>query len=138
VCTGIALALSEFPQDLVAALPARRIHERGGEKEARFLYRDPERLLPVWVGGQLQLVRWGRGRGGESTLPVQGGTWEEKVDSGWWKDAGAEPVDIAATGALANGVWYFLRQGIRGWWCRMRATRWCTWCARRRATTTAP
>jgi hypothetical protein len=56
--SGVALALSELPSELIArhAL-GRRIHDRSGEREVQFLFADAERLLPVWLNGQLQVLR---------------------------------------------------------------------------------
>jgi hypothetical protein len=36
------------------------------------------------------------------------------VDEGLWRNAGAIPVDIPATLGMERGVWYRIRQGIRG------------------------
>ena len=35
-------------------------------------------------------------------------------DPSRWADAGAQPVDIPATMGLENGVWYQIREGLRG------------------------
>jgi hypothetical protein len=114
VCTGIALTLSELPLEFIDRHGLRRrIHERGGgEQEVRFLFRDPDRRLPVWRGDQLEVVRWGRPRGRRSRLPCTAWTWLETVESGFW--AGAAAVEIPATAALSNGVWFLVRQGVRG------------------------
>jgi hypothetical protein len=46
----------------------------------QFLFRDAERLLPVWHEGRLQLARWGNRRGESRALPLTGWarleTWE--------------------------------------------------------------
>jgi hypothetical protein len=117
MCVGVAVAWGELPLELIERCGLeRRAHDRGGEREVRFLFRDRDRCLPVWRGGQLEIVRWGQPRGLGGRLPATGWTWRETVESGWWNESGAEAVDIPALAALANGVWYFVRQGIRGLW----------------------
>src|SRR5262245_62091882 len=83
-----------------------RVHDRGGEKEVRFLWRQQERLLPVWHEGQLRLVRWGCRRGESKVLPCTGWTWQESVEEGCWAVWEAEPVDIPATMGFEGGVWF--------------------------------
>jgi hypothetical protein len=54
MCTGIALAWNEMPTELIGRHGLeRRVHERGGEREIRFLYRDRRPRLPIWRDGQL-------------------------------------------------------------------------------------
>jgi hypothetical protein len=70
MCVGIALAWSELPTELIERHGLeRRAHERGGEREVQFLYRDRHPCLPVWREGQLQIVRWGNRRGESRFLP---------------------------------------------------------------------
>jgi len=115
MCAGIALALSELPLELVERHGLlKRLHRRGGEEEARFLYRHPEPCLPVWRQGQLEVVRWGARRGDTKVLPCTGWTWQATVEAGEWNQWAAEAVDVPATLALENGVWYRVNQGIRG------------------------
>src|SRR5262249_36813933 len=94
----------------------RLLHKRGdkGEREVRFLYRDRRPRLPVWRDGQLEIVRWGNGRGQSRVLPRTGWTWQVTIHEGGWQGSDAVPGDIPATLALENGVWYRVRQGIRG------------------------
>jgi hypothetical protein len=67
---GTALALSELPEELMIQHGlARRVYDRGGEREVQFLFADAERLLPVWRNGQLQILRWGNRRGESAHLP---------------------------------------------------------------------
>jgi hypothetical protein len=113
VCTGVALAYSELPRDLIAAHSlSKRVHCRGGEDEVRFLYRAPERVLPVWYGGQLRIVRWGSRTG--QTLPATGWTWRASVEGGLWADWAGESVIIPATLGYEGGVWFKIRVGIQG------------------------
>ncbi|MGZ3412465.1 MAG: hypothetical protein ACXWNX_01245, partial [Isosphaeraceae bacterium] len=52
MCVGIALAWSELPTELIGRHGLhRRVHDRGGEKEVQFLYRDRKPRLPVWRDG---------------------------------------------------------------------------------------
>ena len=115
MCIGIALAWSDLPTELIGRHGLEsRAHERGGEREARFLYRDRNPCLPVWRDGQLEVVRWGNGRGESRGLPRTGWTWLETIDSGGWQGLDAVLVDIPATLGLERGVWFRIRQGIRG------------------------
>jgi hypothetical protein len=56
--TGIALAVADIPLRMIEQehLEPRR-HERGGEGGFQFLFRDADRLLPVWHEGRLRLER---------------------------------------------------------------------------------
>lgn len=115
MCVGIALAWSELPRELITRHGLwLRLHERGGEPEVRFLYRDRSPRLPVWRDGRLQVVRWGNGRGQSRFLPRTGWTWEETVKEGGWAGVGGVLVDIPATLGLERGVWFRIRQGMRG------------------------
>ena len=115
MCIGIALAWSELPGELIDRHGLeRRVHERGGEQEARFLYRERRPRLPVWRDGRLQIVRWGNGRGQSRFLPPTGWTWHSTIQEGGWRASSAIAVDIPATFALDGGVWYHVRQGLRG------------------------
>lgn len=111
--TGIALALSELPAELMdKGRLSRRVHQRGGEGEVRFLFRHKERLLPVWREGELELVRWGTRRGEAQELPCTGWAQLVTAEAGGW--SGAEEVVIPATLGFDGGVWYKISQGIRG------------------------
>jgi len=115
MCTGIALAYSALPLELIQRHGLRgRVHERGGEWEVQFLYRHAPRWLPVWHEGRLRVVRWGCRRGESRVLPCTGWTWQATVAAGGWAWCQAEPVDIPATLALERGIWYHVRQGLRG------------------------
>jgi hypothetical protein len=113
--TGVALALSELPVELVARHGLkRRVHERGGEAEVRFLFADRQRLLPVWLDGQLLVVSWGNRRGESKSLPQTGWTRQTSIESGAWGEQELHTVVIPATLGLDRGVWYCIRQGVRG------------------------
>jgi hypothetical protein len=115
MCDGIAVAKSEFSIELVERCGlASVLHDRGGEAEYRFLYRDRRPRLPVWRDGRIEIVRWGNGRGESRFLPRTGWTWLTTVEEGGWRNANAVPVDIPAAVILDKGVWIRVRQGIRG------------------------
>ncbi len=92
----------------------RRVHERGGEREVRFLYRDCRPRLPIWRDGRMQIVRWGNASGQSRFLPRTGWTWQSTIQEGYWRSLNPERVDIPATLGLERGVWFRIRQGIRG------------------------
>jgi hypothetical protein len=113
--SGVGLAWSEIPLELVEHHGLqRRIYERGGEREVQFLLCERERALPVWLDGQLQIVRWGNRRGESRALPYSAWTWLTTLESGGWGDRQAEPVVIPASMGLDRGVWFHIREGIRG------------------------
>jgi hypothetical protein len=112
---GIALALSELPSELVERHGLRRrVHDRGGEPEVRFLLCDQDRVLPAWLDGRLQVVRWGNRRGQSRALPCTAWTWAATVEAGAWVAFGAEPTVIPAAMGLDGGVWYRIGEGVRG------------------------
>jgi hypothetical protein len=115
VFAGVALALSGLPLELLDRHGLRRrLHDRGGEPEVRFLLWDAERVLPVWLGGALQVVRWGNRRGQSRALPCTAWTWLSTLEGGGWGDRELTPVVIPATLGLDRGVWYHVREGVRG------------------------
>jgi len=116
VCLGIAVAGSELPTEMIGRFGlGRRRHLRGQREEYRFLFRDRRACLPIWRDGQLQLVRWGNGRGQSRVLPRTGWTWESSIREGRWQGSGAVPVDIPANyGLERRGVWFLIETGIRG------------------------
>jgi hypothetical protein len=122
MCVAVALPLSELPVELIEQCSLlSRVHDRGGEKELRFYCRAVPALLPVWCGGRLQVVRWGNRDRAERKLPPTGWTWKETVEAGKWSALEPEPVDVPAAYALMNGVWYRVKQGVRGLLVRTRA-----------------
>ena len=115
MCDGIALAWSEFPTETIGRHRlGRRVHERGGEREVQFLYRERWPQLPVWRDGRLIVVRWGNGRGRSRFLPRTGWTWQTSIDAGDWRNLDSAFVDVPATLCVDGGMWYKIRQGMRG------------------------
>jgi hypothetical protein len=108
MCSGIALAYSDIPLEMVEGL-SPLVHERGGEKEFRFLYRMRNPKLPVWVEGRLQIVQWGIP--GSGVEPGRGCVWQDAVESVL---ASAVKVDVPATLGCSNGIWFRITQGVRG------------------------
>lgn len=109
---GIAIPYGDVPTETIERYGlSRLIHERGGERELRFLRRLNRPVLPVWHQGRLRIVPWGcRTR----LLPVCGLTWLRSVEEGAWSKCSAECVEIPAVLGLENGVWYYIRRGVRG------------------------
>lgn len=115
MCAGIALSLTELPVEWHGRADVqRRIHQRGGEAEARFLYRDPDPLLPVLYDRQLRLVPWGNRRGRARGLPKTGWTWKATIQRQGWAGLETHPVIIPANAGCERGIWFALRQGIEG------------------------
>jgi hypothetical protein len=47
-------------------------------------------------------------------LPLGGWTRLARLESGYWSRCGAEAVDVPAALGLDGGVWYAIRQRVRG------------------------
>lgn len=115
MCTGIALAFSEVPLVAIEQYKLeKRLHDREGEREFRFLFRDVPRLIPVIHEGQFKIVRWGCKRGESKHLPCTGWTWVETLHKGGWQGFDAEKVLIPATLGVENGRWFCIQEGIEG------------------------
>ncbi len=115
MCVGIALALSDLPVPFFEEHGLKsRVHDRGGELEVQFHSWQQPRVLPVRHEGKLVLARWGVSRGERSPLPPTGWTWRATVASGYWAEAGAEPVIIPASLGLEGGVWFPILEGVEG------------------------
>ena len=113
--SAVAVAFSDLPLDLFDQHGlANRVHERGGESEVRFVLADRDRVLPVWLDGGLQIIRWGNRRGQSRGLPCTAWTQMETLEKRGWGDREVEPVVIAATMGFDRGVWFRVREGVRG------------------------
>jgi len=114
MCTGIALPVSELPEDLVR-LHERRLARREGssERELRFLFRDPEPELPLSVEGHIKVYPWGN-RDAELRLPRTGWCRQESLEAGLWRHWQPQPVIIPAAFGLERGVWFVIKEGLQG------------------------
>ena len=115
MCVGIALAYSELPLPLIDEYRLNeRVDDRGGEKELRFYWQAVPALVPIWWNGKPHVVRWGNRDRTERKLPPSGWTWRETIEAGKWTALEPEPVSIPASYGLMNGVWFRVKQGMRG------------------------
>lgn len=115
MCVAIAVVTSELPLALVEGHGLTdRVHERGGEAEVRFYARAVPAVLPVWWGGRLHVVRWGNRDRAERALPPTAWTWKETVAAGTWAALEPEEVLVPASYGYMNGVWYKVKEGVRG------------------------
>ena len=115
MCLAIALPIDELPAELVR-MHQRRIvvREPAGTREVRFLFRDPQPALPVWVDCRLLVLPWGN-RAKTSRLPRTGWCRLEDLEAGLWRHLQPEAVDIPATLGLEKGVWFLIPEGgLRG------------------------
>jgi hypothetical protein len=113
--SGVAVAYSNLPVEVIERHGlAARVYERGGEAEVRFLLTDRDRSLPVCIDGGLRIVRWGNRRGQSRGLPCTAWTCLETLEKGGWGDREVVPVVIAAALGLDRGVWFRVREGVRG------------------------
>jgi hypothetical protein len=115
MCEAIALPWSGVPREIIGRHGLyRRACERGGEVEIQFLARDRNPRIPIWRDGRLQIVRWGNSRGQSRFLPRTCWTWLETVRDGGWRHCRPLPVEIPATLGCERGIWYVVKQGMRG------------------------
>lgn len=122
MCVAVSLPADDLPASLRdGGRLGDRLFGRGGDPEVRFYWRARPALLPVWLDGRLQLVRWGSRDRADRTLPPTGWTWEATVEAGRWREMAPEPVDIPASFGLMNGVWFKVKQGMKGLLVRDRA-----------------
>jgi hypothetical protein len=92
----------------------RHIHDRGGDREIRFLLGVNNPTLPVWWNRQLVLLRWGTRRRQSRVLPVTSWARASTVEAGLWARCQPEEVVIPATLGLDRGVWFHVVEGVRG------------------------
>ncbi len=62
----------------------------------------------------MQIVRWGNGGGQSRHLPPTGWTWQASIEGGMWRNLDTAFVDIPGALGYERGVWYAIREGIRG------------------------
>lgn len=116
MCAGIAVSGRDLPVKLVeqhGLLDRMVVRQEGADREFRFLFRDPRPLLPAWHGEQLGIFSWGN-RNRRSKLPRTAWVRQEDLEAGHWSQLRPEPVDIPASLGLDRGVWFQIREGVRG------------------------
>ena len=116
MCAGISLSWRDFPVQLVEQhlLQDRKVVRlEGADWEIRFLFRDPLPLIPAWHGERLDVYPWGN-TDRRSKLPRTGWVKMQDLEAGYWNQLRPEQVDIPASFGLDKGVWFQIREGIRG------------------------
>lgn len=116
MCMGISLSWRDLPDVLIEQHGLEnRIVTRGQEaaREIRFLWRDPNPLLPVWHGLKLNIYMWGN-RSRKCKLPATAWIGVEEMEAGTLTELAPEDVEIPATFGYAGGVWFQIFQGMRG------------------------
>ena len=117
VCAGISLSWRELPEALIER---HRLQDRivvrheGGDREIHFLFRNRRPLIPAWSADQLGIYEWGNRSNPKSRLPRSGWVSIEEMEAGRWQSLNPEPVDIPATLGLERGIWFQVKEGIRG------------------------
>jgi hypothetical protein len=107
------IVVREF-QDIARGRGLReRIRVRDGVPEMYFLIRDSERVLPVYHGGVLHVLRWGNQRNQSKILPCTAWAMQDGLETGRWASLKPEDAVIPASRALDNEVWYDVREGVR-------------------------
>jgi hypothetical protein len=108
---GVAVA---DPYDIAEGQHIReRIRNRDGRPEMYFFLTDPERVLPVYLGGGTRIVRWGGRRANGDRFPLS--AWLQLADLATGKLLALEPeeVIVRANRAVDNGIWYDVAVGVR-------------------------
>jgi hypothetical protein len=109
---GLALPCSDLPIELIERCElGRLVHDRGGEREIRFMRQRPRAVLPIRHNGELRIVPWGCRTG---KMPATGYTWQHTVEAGEWTNYNAEAIEIPAKAGYHNGVWFRIQTGARG------------------------
>lgn len=80
--------------------------------EVRIYFAQKNAHLPVLLHGQNTLIRWGNKNG--LHIPKTGFCKIESWKAGKWLWLHPIPVNIIASSALVNGVWFQVKQGIQG------------------------
>src|SRR4051812_23121703 len=106
MCFGVSVPWDDLPTHLLARPDLRKRRYRRGRArpEARFLFSDPDRLLPVLIDGQLRLLPWGARRESHQGLPCTGWTWKDSLEKGLWREVAPELAIVPAAFALDHGV----------------------------------
>lgn len=116
MCQGISLARCEIPESLIERYRLdERVIRRGEESddEYRFLLAERTPLLPVWHENQFVILPWGN-RDRRAGVPVSGWCPQESLEAGAWAHWQPREVFIPATFGFDRGVWYQIREGLKG------------------------
>jgi hypothetical protein len=114
MCTGIAIAVSELPVELVRRHRLlERVYARAGVEEFQFHWWQVPTLLPVRREGKLELLPWGS-KLRRGPLPYGGWVSLEHVESGLFANAHPEEVVIPANLGHQKGTWFLVVEGIKG------------------------
>jgi hypothetical protein len=113
--TAVAVPFELIPIDLIRPHKlAQQLHVYEDWPEFRFHFGGPDCILPVeHAGGRITVARWGCRREESRVLPATGWTRIDRIESGYWRDAGAEEVNIPASRGYDNGFWVPLAAPIR-------------------------
>ncbi len=117
MCDGVSLLRSEIPQRLIRQFKLEsRVVVRGEQapEEIRFLRREGRPWLPAWHAGQLGIHAWGCRSRQEQGFPPGAWCHREHLEAGYWRHLQPEPVEIPANYVLDRGIWYVVRDGLRG------------------------
>jgi hypothetical protein len=69
--SGIAMPLDQLSStQLIRHGPTHRVHDRLGVLEVYLLAKEKPRLLPVLIGSELRVFRWGNRRDESPNLPT--------------------------------------------------------------------
>lgn len=107
MCVLIRFNCFEFTDFELEGLAAKRSGE-----EIRMHVNDVNALLPVQWQGRNQLLPWGSK--GQSRLPKTGFCKVESLAAGKWAWLNPEEIHIIASFGWANGVWFQVRQAVKG------------------------
>lgn len=116
MCQGIALARCEIPESLIERyrLETRMIRRNeNADEEFRFLLAERSPVLPVYHDGQFQILPWGN-RQRQAGVPVSGWCLRESLEDGLWSHWRPREVFIPASFGWDRGVWYQIREGLKG------------------------
>ncbi|HUG20308.1 MAG TPA: hypothetical protein VMM56_15085 [Planctomycetaceae bacterium] len=116
MCSGISIARCEIPESLIDRYRlSNQIIRRGkdADDEFRFLLAERFPVLPVWHEGQFQIFAWGN-RDRHTGLPISGWCRRESLEAGEWSPLQPREVFIPASFGWDRGVWYQIREGIKG------------------------
>lgn len=110
MCSGISLSWRDVPDALIKR---HGLHDRictrseGADREIQFLRRHRKPLVPAWRDSQLNIYPWGHHLRAES------------LADGFLADDAMEVV-IPASMGVDKGVWFQIREGLKGVFVRGR------------------